>query len=151
MIYWLDVIIFCNLTLLCTYLPPAYEVRGKVLLSHVSVHISGDRGYPIQLTKGYPIPGPGRGYPIQLVGVPLPGSGRYPIPGLDGGTPSQVQAGGYPGVPPPAPPPGLDGVTPPPSGYSSIASTYYAAGGMPLAFTQEEFLVLLLLSWYWTK
>ena len=43
------------------------------------------------------------------------------------------------------PQPGLDGYPPdlergtPPS----IASTYYAAGGMPLAFTQEDFLVLL--------
>ena len=39
------------------------------------------------------------------------------------------------------PPPGLDGVHPPPIRQSSIASTCYAAGGMPLAFTQEDFLV----------
>ena len=41
--------------------------------------------------------------------------------------------------------PGLDRVHPPPPPpvrrRSSIASTYYAAGGMPLAFTQEDFLV----------
>ena len=54
-------------------------------------------------------------------------------PGLDGG--------GYPGYPQP----GLDGV--PPNQVwirqSSIASTCYAAGGVPLAFTQEDFLVFI--------
>ena len=45
------------------------------------------------------------------------------------------------GVPPC---PGLDGVPHPPvRRQSSIASTYYVAGGMPLAFTQEDFLVKL--------
>ena len=33
------------------------------------------------------------------------------------------------------------GTPPPPIRQSSIASTCYAAGGMPLAFTQEDFLV----------
>ena len=48
--------------------------------------------------------------------------------------------GGYPGIPPR---PGLDDRgTPPPIRQSSIASTCYAAGGVPLAFTQEDFLVL---------
>ena len=52
-----------------------------------------------------------------------------------GGNPSQVWmvGGGTWGTPQP----GLDGVPPPPS----IASTCYAAGGMPLASTQEDFLV----------
>ena len=54
-------------------------------------------------------------------GYPVSGPGGYPISG-----------GGVPAV---APPPG-------------IASTcyYYAAGGMPVAFTQEDFLVF---AFYW--
>ena len=74
------------------------------------------------------------GYPISGLG------GGYPIPGLDGGgdTPSQVwMVGGYLGYPPP----GLDGVPPPPIKQSSIVSTCYVAGGVPLAFTQKDFLV----------
>ena len=42
----------------------------------------------------------------------------------------------------------LDGVPPPPAPIRrqiSIVNTCYAAGGMPLAFTQEDFLVLLYL------
>ena len=96
---------------------------------------------------------------------------RYPHIVLDGGGPlSHLADGGYPGTPPAllgldgvspvltwdggTPHPGLDGVPPGPDlqdwmGYpppparrqSSIASTSYAAGGMPLAFTQEDFLV----------
>ena len=70
-----------------------------------------------------------------------------PKPGLD--------SGGYPGYPPTRSgwwgvprvptPPGLDGVppSPPPISQSSIASTCYAVGGVPLAFTQEDFFVLL--------
>ena len=68
---------------------------------------------------------------VQLSG----GGGRYPVPGLGrGGTPSQVWVGGYPV-------PGLGSPPPPPIAQSSIASTCYAAGGVPLAFTQENFLV----------
>ena len=82
--------------------------------------------------------------------------GYSPQPGLDGGEgyPGYPLArSGYPpprpgiGYPPPRPgigypPPWLDGVPPPPQiRQSSIASTCYAAGGMPLAFTQEDFLV----------
>ena len=85
--------------------------------------------------------------------------GYPPPPGLDGYVPPTTRTGwvrtphhqdwmGYPlarsgwwGYVPP--PPGLDGVPPhtPPIRQSSIASTCYAAGGMPLAFTQEDFLV----------
>ena len=55
----------------------------------------------------------------------------YPPPDLGWGTPPTIKTWlGYP--PPPTHP--LDS--------SSIASTCYAAGGMPLAFTQEDFLVL---------
>ena len=101
---------------------------------------------------GYPIPGLGwGGYPVQVWivgGYPgqvwmvegYPSSqvwmvGGYPIPGLDGG--------GYPGTPPPSrpgwgtpPPSRLAGVPP-----TSIASTCYMVGRMPLAFTQEDLLV----------
>ena len=108
------------------------------------------------------------GYPIQglMWGILWPGldGGRYPIPGGWGypgqvwivggtqGTPlGQVwMVGGYliPGVG--VPWPGLDGgggtwgnPPYPPTRQSSIASTCYAGGGMPLAFTQEDFLVFL--------
>ena len=65
-------------------------------------------------------------------GTPFLGWG-VPWPGLDGGEyPSQIwMLGGTLG-------------TPPPIRQSSIASTCYVAGGMPLAFTQEDFLVLKL-------
>ena len=82
--------------------------------------------------------------------------GGVPQTGLDGGGyPGQVwMVGGYLGYPQPgldgggAPPwPGLDvggtwGTPHPPIRQSSIASTCYVAGGMPLAFTQEDFLVI---------
>ena len=90
-------------------------------------------------------------YPGQvwMEGVHQPGldGGGYlgypPQPGLDGGGySSQVwMVGGIQGTPWP----GLDGGQlgyPPPIRQSSIASTCYPAGGMPLAFTQEDFLVL---------
>ena len=94
----------------------------------------GGGGYPIPGPGpgGYPVPGPG-GYPIPSLGVyPIPGPQGYPIPG----------PGGYPI-------PGLGEVLRVPSPpnqvwirQSSTASTSYAAGGVPLAFTQEDFLVL---------
>ena len=87
-------------------------------------------GYPIQPWTGgvprsslgwgeYPNLGWG-GTPTLDRGVPQPWTGGHPISG--GGTPSHVWLG-----------------TPP-----KIASTCYgyAAGGVPLAFTQEDFLVL---------
>ena len=106
----------------------------------------------------------GGGVPQYLGwGEPHPRGGGVPQPGLDsGGEPHprggtlarsgwwgytpQVRSGwwGYP------PPPGqvwmVGGYPPthPPTKQSSKASTYYAAGGMPLAFTQEDFLVLFL-------
>ena len=82
-------------------------------------------------------------------------TGGYPILGQDGGTPSQVRTGGgipHPrsgwGVPPP-PPPSAGWGTPRSMsqvrirGYpnwNSMACTCYAAVGMPLAFTQKDFL-----------
>ena len=98
-------------------------------------------------------------------GVPHPRSGwGYPIPSLDGGYPRVPSWLGLDGVPPShdwmrypsartgwgtplastgwgTPWPALDGVPPPPIRQSSIANTCYVAGGMPLAFTQENFLV----------
>ena len=80
---------------------------------------------PSQVQAGG-VPHPAGRYPI-----PGRGGGRHPISGLEGGTPPIQDWMGYSH-------PGLDGVhpSPPPSGDSSIASTCYAAGGMPLAFTQ---------------
>ena len=75
---------------------------------------SGQGGtHPRSGWGGYPIPGLARG-------SPRPGTGYSPRPGM-----------GYP------PEPGTG--YPPPTW--DIASTCYVAGGMPLAFTQEDFLV----------
>ena len=117
---------------------------------------------------GYPISGSGGGYPVQFLmvgGTPRARSGwqgEYPgyspnktwvLPDLGWGTPppSRPSWGNLPhpgmGYPPPqtldgAPPPLWDWVPPthPPTRQSSIASTCYAAGSVPLAFTQEDFL-----------
>ena len=134
------------------------SMTGRYCLHRcLSVNISGG-GTPSQVwIGGYPISGLGRGgtpSQVQVGGYPISGLGGYPISG-PGGTPSQVHRGypisglgGYPisgpgrGVPhlrsrgiPIVPPPG-------------IASTCYgyAAGGMPLAFTQEDFLVVTIFS-----
>ena len=92
------------------------------------------------LGGGYPIPGlDGGGYP----GYPTTRSGWWGgtwVPstrsawwGVPRVSPDQVwMVGGYPQYPLP---PGLDGVPPSPIRQSSIASTCYAAGGVPLAFT----------------
>ena len=68
-----------------------------------------------------------------------------PWPDLDGGgiPPGQVLMMGVPEVPPTRTGRG----TPiQPIRQSSIAGTCYAAGGMPLVFTQEDFLVFELIS-----
>ena len=85
-------------------------------------------GYPDPALDegGYPDPAlDGGGYtnPALDRGVPQPWMGEYPNLGWRG-TPSP---GGYPRYPPPG-----------------IASTCYgyAVGGVPLAFTQEDFLVI---------
>ena len=108
--------------------------EGNVLTPvFVSVHTYGGGGYPISgLGKG------GTPSQVRVGGYPISGLGR-------GGTPFQVQVGrGYPipglgrGVPHPRSRWGGTHSTPP-----RIASTCYGytAGGMPLAFTQEDFLV----------
>ena len=122
-----------------TFLPPASEGMGKVLFPvFLSVHTSMGGGGATLARSGWW----GGGYPGQVWMV---GRG-VPQPGLDGGgtqgTPMTGWGtrlarsgwwGGYPGYPPTM----TGWSTPPPS----IASTCYAAGGMPLAFTQEDFLV----------
>ena len=118
------------------FLPPAYVLRGKVIFTahvrstkegniytweYLSVHIVGG-GYPV-LGWGGVTPRPGMGYPPDL------GLGTSPW------TWDWV----------PAPPQTWDWVPP---GPPSMASTWYAAGGMPLAFTQEDFLVSQM---FWTE
>ena len=75
-------------------LPPAYEVRGKVLFSQVSVNISGGGvPHPDLDGGGYPISGLGWGVPRPG----LDGGGGYPIPGLGWGVPHPgLDGGGYP-------------------------------------------------------
>ena len=110
----------------------------------LSVHICWGRGVSHPADRGVLHArsrwGGGGGTPFQVQTE----RGGTPTQVWMGGTPSQVQTGGgYPipglvgGYPPPHP--GLDGI--PPLGDSSIVSTCYAAGGMTLAFMQEDFLV----------
>ena len=89
---------------------------------------------------GGTLPGPAGGVPWwgggTLAGEGYPGGG-VPWQGVpcQGGT---LVGGGYPG----------QGGTPL-GGYPvriNIGSTWYMAGGMPLAFTQEDFLVTILTS-----
>ena len=139
------------------------NVRGCIFTARIRRMTEGNSfslftlarwGYPISgldLGGGNPIPGPDGGYLI-----PGPDGGGYPIL-LMGGTPSKIRMGGtWDGVPHSRldgstpldgsypiqdwmgyPCPRLDGVPPP----ISKASTCYAVGGVPLAFTQEDFLV----------
>ena len=124
-------------------LPPVYIVRGKVLFSQVSVcsHLQG--GYPLPRSRqggGYPLPRSRweEGAPSQVLvgGTPYRGPGRGYVPPSqvgEGVSPSQVGEGGE------------GGGTPSQVGYplqNSIACTCYVAGCMPLAFTQEDFLVV---------
>ena len=102
-----------SLLIVSGILPPAIRRMGEgnIFSLFTLVEGGGAGGTPSQ---------------VQVGGYPIPGPGR-------GGTPSQVQVGGgYP-----IPGPGGGGVP----RQSSTASTCYAAGGVPLAFTQEDFLV----------
>ena len=92
---------------------------------------------------------------VQTRGVPWPGptGGGVPQPGPMGGTPSQVQwrytQGGVPpsrnGVPPWQGVPSTGRGYPPPRYRTTDDrwSTWYAAVGMPLAFMQDDFLVVI--------
>ena len=75
------------------------------------------QGVPNLRSRGYPISG---GYPMSR-GHPLSGR-RHP---MSGGYP--MSDGGYP-------------ISVPPIAQSSIASTCYTVGGVPLAFRQEDLL-----------
>ena len=124
-------------------------------------------GTPSEVQVGGRYPTQPMGVPHPAKGVPHPRSqqGGTPSSLWGRGTPSQVQGwypgpgGGYPALSRtrwgnPLPNPRLDGVLPPVQDWmwfppnppirrqSSIASTCYMAGSMPLAFTQEDFLVL---------
>ena len=117
-----------HLRIVSSYYRPHLKDDGRLYFQ--SVHTLG--GYPIQpwTEGGYPIqPWAGGSTPTLDGGVPHPMSGE--------GVP-QPWTGGVPhvgGVPHP-----MSGGYPP----TEIASTCYgyAAGGVPLAFTQEDFLVI---------
>ena len=109
---------------------------GGVPQSQVLSQVSGPRSFPL---GGTPVPGsfPGPfwgGYPSPGRGVPQSWPGGYLSTGY---SPGQDRTGV-----PLSPPPGQVRMGYPP-GQNSRASTYYAAGGMPLAFTQEDFLVFV--------
>ena len=129
----------------------SYVFTGVCLLTFAE-----GRGYPILpegvtpifpmgevtllfLKGGYPNPSQGyqpQGTPIQI---------RFQVR-IGGITPSRSgpRSGGYPGIPPIVT--GTRWEYPPPvRRQSSIASICYAASGMPLAFTQEDFLVLYII------
>ena len=129
------------------YRPHPKDVGRLCFHRRLSVHICGGGGE-------YPIPGRvGTSSQVWVGGTlsqvwtgeyPIPGLDRgYPIPCLDGGTPSHV----WMGVPHPrsgwggTPCPRLDGV-PPIRRQIRKASTCYAVGSVPLAFTKEDFLVI---------
>ena len=95
-------------------------------------------GYPSQVlmvggTWGTPNLGWGTTHHQDLVRVPPTTLGWSTPPDLGWGTPHYQDLSGVPPI--------LGWGTPPFTRQSSIVSTYYAAGGMALAFTQEDFLV----------
>ena len=98
-------------------------------------HLTG--GTPIHPDGGYSLPRSGWGYPSQVPhpdlgrGYPPPGPGKGvpPCPDLRRGNPPPIQNRSGPRM----------GGTP---NRNRLACTCYTAGGMPLAFTQEDFLVL---------
>ena len=123
-----------------------------IMLCNISPECHGAAtggGYPARSSwGGYPAGGyPGRGYPGG--GYPAWGGTqvRYPPARSAGGVPGGgTLAGGVPrsGTPQPGQ---LGGGVPCQGRYpgqDNIGSTCYMAGGMPLAFTQEYFLVSLM-------
>ena len=119
----------------------------KVVVFSLSVHTlmrGGEYLHPKTDGGGYHIPGQARGTPHLRSGQEgTPSQVRM------GGTPSQVRTGGSPCQQDEGTPHWQDGVTPHPGprsgqghpNWSSIVCTCYASGGMPFAFTQEDFLV----------
>ena len=145
----------------CSFTPGRGAPQSQVL-SHISVARSFLGGTLVMVwgtpvpSKGVPNPNLGRGYPVPArvypsippsrtgLGYPLGVSPSrtglpYPHPGQDWCTIMQDRTGE------PLPPPSQDRVA-----YTllprqnSRASTCYRAGDMPLALTQEDFLVYLL-------
>ena len=110
-----------------------YPSQGVPNLGYPPSDLAGwnpDGGYP---TLGKPPVRPGWGYPSQ--GDPTSGT---PLLDLARG----YLNGGYSTSGTPPPPSNLTGGgTPTAWGYPTSGSTWYAAVGMPLAFTQEDFLV----------
>ena len=106
------------------FLPTAYVVRREgYVLTHVCLSVN---------TWGYPSQGvPHRGYPHWT----WPGVSQWRVPTWPEGYLTE-------GTPPRVPPhrTGLGGTST--GGYPISGSTWYAAVSMPLAFTQEDFLVL---------
>ena len=105
---------------------------GYTILPNGGYSILPDGGTPSFLTGGTPI--------RSWLGE---GGGEYTTSELDGGTlPLELEFHSFIGTGWGYPPMVGGGSTPPPGGrQSSRVSTCYAAGGMPLAFTQEDFLV----------
>ena len=98
-----------------------------------------EMGYPPQTWDGVP-PRPGMGYPPDLRwGTPQTWDGV--LPQTWDGVPPRPEMG-YPPQTWDWVPPRPGTRYPPQPRQISIASTCYAAGGMPLAFTQEDFLVI---------
>ena len=124
------------------YLIPGLDVEGEGgRVTHPRSGWWGRVPHPRSGQGGilHPRSGWGGGYAIRGLdgGVPHPRSGWWgftPHPGLDG-VPHWPGLDGVPSH-------DCNGYAPPPIRQSSIASTCYAVGGMPLAFTQEDFLVL---------
>ena len=118
----------CNLCRFLAFLLPASEGWGKVIFSVCSYLWGGGGGYPLPRSRwGYPFPGPGKG--SRGWGTPI----QVRSQGGGGGGEGQ-------GVSPPRSDPRMGvGGTP---YQNSIVCTCYTADGMPLAFTQEDCLVI---------
>ena len=149
-------VIYRIVPIITTHIPKGC---GRVMFSQVSVCSQGGGGNP---TLGTPLaaigvlPNSDWGTPQPVLGY-LPGLGYSPVwtgvtPRWDWGT-APTGLGylswlGYPWLGPGYPPAttgishqlGL-GYSPPPPRQNSRACTCYAVGGMPLAVTQEDFLV----------
>ena len=126
-----------------TRVPPPHPGQPGGYLTWVPPH----QGTPPSRSAG--------GYPgggVSRSGTPLPPGYHPPIQVSQGGyltwvpphqgTPPSRSAGGVPdlGTPPSGYPPRRGGDP----GQDNIGSTCYTAGGMPLAFTQEDFLIFYL-------
>ena len=129
-------------SLICHFYSTHLKNRGKVLFQFfVSPHPGGGAVLPwlgggVTLVRGY-LPWLGV---LTLAGGTYPGQG---VPTLNEGSTYSGWGGGEPGqgVPTLDGVPILDGEGVPTLGQSSIMSTGCAMGGMPLVFTQMDFLI----------